>query len=54
MPIIFKGAGFYSTDYRDNHGHSEPTDSTEKTKTDTTEEDKAREGAKTGSTEEHS
>lgn len=25
VPIIFKGSGFYSTDYRGNHGHSEPT-----------------------------
>ena len=27
VPIIFKGSGFYSTDYRGNHGHSAPVDS---------------------------
>jgi putative FmdB family regulatory protein len=24
VPIIFKGSGFYVTDHRSNHGHSEP------------------------------
>ena len=46
VPIIFKGSGFYSTDYRGNHGHSVPAESTEEANTDNTEE------AKTGSTEE--
>jgi putative FmdB family regulatory protein len=27
VPIIFKGSGFYVTDHRSNHGHSEPTTS---------------------------
>jgi putative FmdB family regulatory protein len=53
VPIIFKGSGFYSTDHRGNHGHSEPADTAEKiekaskdeTKTDSTEK------AKTSSTD---
>jgi putative FmdB family regulatory protein len=36
VPIIFKGSGFYSTDYRGDHGHSTPTD----VKNDTTNEKK--------------
>jgi len=46
VPIIFKGSGFYSTDYRGNHGHSEPTSDKDKAKTDSTEK------AKTGNKEE--
>jgi predicted nucleic acid-binding Zn ribbon protein len=53
VPIIFKGSGFYSTDHRGNHGHSEPADTAEKaekaskdkTKTDSTEK------ARTGNTD---
>ena len=40
VPIIFKGSGFYSTDYRSNHGHSEPVSDSTETKTDSTEETK--------------
>ncbi len=29
VPIIFKGSGFYVTDHRGNHGHSEPAESSE-------------------------
>jgi len=32
VPIIFKGSGFYTTDYRGNHGHSEPASDTDTTK----------------------
>ena len=45
VAIIFKGSGFYSTDSRDNHGHSSHEGSTGETKTGSTDE------AKTGSTE---
>jgi putative FmdB family regulatory protein len=33
VPIIFKGSGFYVTDHRGNHGHSEPTGTSEENKT---------------------
>ncbi len=29
VPIIFKGSGFYVTDHRGNHGHSEPAESSD-------------------------
>lgn len=45
VPIIFKGPGFYSTDYGGNHGHSAPAGSTGEVKTGKTKE------AKTDSTE---
>lgn len=48
VPIIFKGSGFYSTDYRGNHGHSAPAGSTDEAETESMEE------AKTGNTEEES
>ena len=32
VPIIFKGSGFYVTDHRSNHGHSEPTGTSEDSK----------------------
>ncbi|MBN2074928.1 MAG: FmdB family transcriptional regulator [Dehalococcoidales bacterium] len=32
VPIIFKGSGFYVTDHRSNHGHSEPTTTSEDSK----------------------
>ncbi len=31
VPIIFKGSGFYVTDYPSNHSHSEPAGDTGKT-----------------------
>ncbi len=31
VPIIFKGSGFYSTDHRNNHGHSTPSSSPDET-----------------------
>ncbi len=48
VPIIFKGSGFYSTDYRGNHGHSTPTGVTQDTNNEKTEE------LKTESTEKNS
>ena len=48
VPIIFKGTGFYSTDYRGNQGHAAPADGKDEVKTDKTEE------AKTDSIEEKS
>ena len=53
VPIIFKGSGFYSTDHRGNHGHSEPADSAEKAETTSKEETitDSTEKAKTGSTD---
>ncbi len=41
VPIIFKGQGFYSTDYRDNHGHAAPASGKDKVKADKIEEAKA-------------
>ncbi len=32
VPIIFKGSGFYTTDYRSNHGHSAPASASEESK----------------------
>ncbi len=32
VPIIFKGSGFYSTDNRDNHGHSSHEGNKDETK----------------------
>jgi len=54
VPIIFKGSGFYSTDSRDNHGHSSHKGSTSNTKTASTDETKAgsSDETKAGSTEE--
>ena len=49
VPIIFKGSGFYSTDYRGNHGHSSPTDSTDEVKG--KDEVKDKDEVKTDSTE---
>ncbi|MDP2729438.1 MAG: zinc ribbon domain-containing protein [Dehalococcoidales bacterium] len=34
VPVIFKGSGFYSTDYRQNKGHEPEKEETEKTKAD--------------------
>ncbi len=39
VPIIFKGAGFYSTDSRDNRNHSSHEDSINEAKADSTEKD---------------
>ena len=52
VPIIFKGSGFYSTDYRSNHGHSEPTNGADEAKSDSGGEEattSSTEKAKTGS-----
>ncbi|MFC1991776.1 FmdB family zinc ribbon protein [Chloroflexota bacterium] len=56
VPIIFKGSGFYSTDYRSNHGHSEPAGGTDEAKSGGTEEAKVSgtNEAKASSTEENS
>jgi putative FmdB family regulatory protein len=51
VPIIFKGSGFYSTDYRGNHGHSASTNVTNETQTGDEIKTKAKEEIKTDSTE---
>jgi len=53
VSIIFKGSGFYSTDYRGNHGHSEPATDTEEATSDSSGDETttgATDEAKTGST----
>jgi len=56
VAIIFKGPGFYSTDNRGNHSHSQPASSTDETKAGVTDEAKAgsTDEAKTSSTEKDS
>ncbi|MDP6126627.1 MAG: zinc ribbon domain-containing protein [Dehalococcoidales bacterium] len=41
VPIIFKGSGFYVTDHRGNHGHSEPASNPDEAKTEDTDTSKA-------------
>jgi len=40
VPIIFKGSGFYATDNRGNHGHSETPNSSDEAKNNDTRETK--------------
>ncbi|MEE8413007.1 MAG: zinc ribbon domain-containing protein [Dehalococcoidales bacterium] len=58
VPIIFKGSGFYTTDYRGNHGHSEPANGTDEAKTGSTQDEaktaSTKDEAKTNSTDEKS
>jgi putative FmdB family regulatory protein len=51
VPIIFKGSGFYSTDYRGNHGHSSSKSVTNETQIEDEIKTKATEEVKTDSTE---
>ena len=45
--ILFKGSGFYVTDHRGNHGHSEPASNPDEAKTEDTDTSKAGNTSKT-------